>query len=99
MKNIDIPTEALKQNKRLQLSYDGHKRTVEVHAIGTSKAGKTIVRVWQTEGDSQSKQPVGWKLLNLHEATALVIVDDASEAPRTGYKRADRAMAEIIVEL
>ena len=99
MTNIDIVTTALKQNKRIHLNYGGHSRTVEVHATGTSKAGKTMIRVWQIGGDSKSKQPVGWKLFNLDGATDLAIADDASEAPRAGYKKGDRAMIDIIAQL
>jgi len=99
MTNIDISTTALRQNQRVTLNYGGHRRTVEVHAIGTSKKGQTVIRVWQTEGDSKSKEPVGWKLLKLDEATDIAIVDEASDAPRAGYKKADRAMAAIIAEL
>jgi len=99
MTNIDITTSALRQQKRLRLNYGGYRRTVEVHSIGTSKEGKIMIRVWQTDGDSQSKQSIGWKLFDLGEASEVAIVDEASEAPRAGYKRGDRAMAEIVAEL
>lgn len=99
MTSIDISTEALRQKKRLQLNYGGHRRTVEVHTIGTSKKGKTIIRVWQTEGESVSGESTGWRLLNLDKATELALTEEASAAPRLGYKKGDPAMAEIVAEL
>ena len=79
--------------------FQGLKRAVEVQPIGKSESGKTLIRIWQTCGVGQSKQSVGWKLLSLDGSSDLAIVDEASEAPRNGYKTGDRAMAEIVAEL
>ena len=98
MTNVDISIAALRQQNRLQLSYGGHRRTVEVHAIGNSKVGKTLIRVWQTEGDSRGAKSSGWKLLHLDEATNLTLTEEVSAAPRVGFKSGDRAMAVILAQ-
>lgn len=72
---------------------------VEVHAVGFTKDGKEIMRVWQVSGGSVSNEPVGWKLLRLDETTGAALTKDPSAAPRAGYKRDDRAMERIICQI
>jgi hypothetical protein len=91
--------EALKSRKRLELQYNGFVRVVEVHAVGLSKNNNPVARVWQVRGGTASTEPVGWKLLRLDQATGGVILSEASDAPRTGYKAGDRAMYRIVCEL
>lgn len=95
----DQPCGALRAGKRLQLSYDGFMRVVEVHAVGTSKDGNAIMRVWQVRGGSQSGEPQGWKLLRLDEARGGQILDEKSQAPRPGYRHGDGTMASINCQL
>src|SRR6478609_8576300 len=94
--HIAVACEVLTKKKRLQISYDGFIRVVEVHACGFTKDGNAIMRVWQGRGGSVHNEPVGWKLLRLDEAIAFSILDEAAEVPRPGYKRGDRAMARIV---
>ncbi len=84
--------DALNSGKRLEVRYDGYIRIVEVHAAGESSKGDELMRVWQVRGGSVSNERMGWKLLRLDETTSLGIVDEASEAPRQGYRRGDSAM-------
>jgi predicted DNA-binding transcriptional regulator YafY len=97
--SFPIACEAIKTAKRLELRYDGHTRVVEVHAVGVSKDGHSIMRAWQVRGGSSGNKAIPWKLFRLDEATGLQIIDEKSEAPRDGYKRGDRAMARIVCEL
>jgi len=57
------------------------------------------MRVWQTRGGSVSGERVGWKLMRLDEALSAHVIDEPSEAPRTGYKRGDVAMKMIKCQL
>lgn len=90
---------ALQLGKRLEVRYDGFIRVVEVHAVGVTAEGHAIMRVWQARGGSVSHEPVGWKLLRLDETWGVAILDEASEAPRQGYRRGDSAMRRIVCQL
>ena len=57
------------------------------------------MRVWQVQGGSVGGTSVGWKLLRMDEAAELKISEDASEAPREGYKKGDPAMTRIFCEV
>jgi hypothetical protein len=95
---IDTPCEALRKARALDLHYDGYARRVEVHAVGYTRAGHPVIRVWQTGGGSKSER-TGWKLLRLDEARAAAVSDEPSQAPRRGYKRGDPAMERIVGEV
>lgn len=99
MNTMNIMCKALANNKRIQFDYQGYPRTAEVHTIGVSKNGEQVVRVYQVGGGSRSDESTGWKIMKIDGATSITILDDAAEAPREGYRRGDRFMAEIIAEL
>ena len=87
-----VASDALRQGKCLELRYDGFSRIVEVHAVGTSEEGNDLMRVWQVRGGSVSNERTGWKLLRLDEAFGASVTNEESKAPRSGYKRGDKAM-------
>ena len=95
----EIGKDALEKKLCLELSYDGYARLVEVHAIGQTTAGNVVMRAWQVSGGSVSNEPTGWKLLRLDEAKAIAISETGSEAPRPGYKRGDRSIKNIYIEI
>ena len=90
---------ALRAKKRLELRYDGFARVVEVHAVGATKDGNDVMRVWQVRGGSVSGQPVEFKLLRLDEAFTAHMIDEKSQAPRFGYKHEDKALKVIYCQL
>jgi hypothetical protein len=96
---IDTACKALREGKVLELRYDGFHRSVEVHACGYTKQGHAILRGWQVSGGSASGEREGWKLLRLDEASAAQLSDEASQAPRRGFKLGDPAMARIVCEV
>jgi hypothetical protein len=97
--NTEIPCEAIRLAVCLAIEYNGYSRIVEVHALGLSKEGNGLLRVWQVSGGSVGGERAGWKLLRLDEATSCRLCDEPSQAPRSGYKRGDKALSRIIAEV
>jgi len=83
----------------LNLQYDGYSRLVEVHAVGKTTKGNVAMRVFQVGGGSVSGETFGWKLMTIDKSYSLHITTTPSEAPRPGYVRGDRGMADIYGEL
>ena len=90
---------ALKSGHCLEIRYDGFIRIVEVHAVGYTKEGNPIMRVWQISGGSGSGEPSGWKLLRLDETLGLGPIGEPSAAPRQGYRQGDKVMSRIVCQL
>jgi len=86
------PCDAMNAGKCLELRYDGYSRIVEVHAVGRSREGFWLMRVWQVRGGSFHNESIGWKTMRLDEGFSAYLSDEKSMAPRPGYKRGDRAM-------
>jgi hypothetical protein len=97
--NKELARQALERGVCLELQYDGFVRVVEVHAVGSSKAGFTIMRVWQLSGGSAHAESTGWKLMRLDDATCVSLTALESQAPRPGYKKGDRAMSRVLCEV
>lgn len=95
----ETASQALREGKCLQISYDNWTRIVEVHAVGYSSDGNGLMRVWQVRGGSNSGETQGWKLLRLDETWNYGVTNESSQAPRRGYARGDKAMARIICQL
>jgi hypothetical protein len=95
---VEFACQAVRERRCLELRYDGWSRTVEVHAVGYSSEGNSIMRVWQSEGGSNSGQR-GWKLLRLDEIVSAQLGRQLTDLPRLGYKRNDRAMERIVCQI
>src|SRR5271163_5015170 len=78
---------ALGNRKRLELRYDGWSRVVEVHTVGVLKDGNQAMNIYQVRGGSNSGERAGWKMLLFDKTFTVHELDEASDAPRTGYKR------------
>lgn len=98
---IETATTALRSRRTLELRYEDYVRVVEVHAVGWTKAGHSVMRVWQVRGGGgggRNERP-GWKLLKISEANEVVMTNDFADVPRRGYRRSDAALDRIICEL
>lgn len=83
---------AIENRLRLRIDYEPGERLVEPHAFGRSAAGDLLLRAYQVEGASASGEHEHWKLFRVDRIRDFGPDDTSSEAPRSGYKRGDRAM-------
>lgn len=98
---LDILIDALRRDRTVMFAYDDKPRVVEIHAIGTStKDAGIVVRGYQVGGDASRPLPA-WHLFRLDRIPphTLAIGPRTSEAPRPGYARGDRQMADIIAQI
>lgn len=93
-----IVIQAIKERITLELRYHGWSRIVEPHAYGRDKSGDEVLRCYQVTGGSVSGESSGWKLLKLQEISSLNIGDNGF-SPRRDYKRNDRDMTAIFVQI
>lgn len=93
-------SEALRRGVVLSVTYDGIARLVEVHALGVSRTGREVARVYQVDGASLSGENVGWKLMALDKVFDRPrLTHDQSQAPRPGYQKGDLGMVEVFEEI
>lgn len=93
-----IVIQAIKERHILELRYHGWSRVVESHAYGRDKSGDEVLRCYQVTGGSVSGESSGWKLLKLSAITSLNM-GDKGFTPRLDYKRNDRDMTAIFVQI
>lgn len=92
--------EAIRELRLIELRYDWGYRLVEPHAYGRNYKGDELLRCYQIGGESESGQPVGWKLFRVDDITSLHIRADRFAGPRPGYNPNDKALdARIYCEL
>lgn len=91
----DPPVTAGQAGVCLSISYNGYHRIVEIHAVGRTKAGHKVMRVWQVRGGSSSGVNQGWKLMRLDQVESMTLTEERAQVPRDGYRRGDKAMAQI----
>lgn len=96
---ISVACDALSNSYCLEIQYSNYIRVVEVHTVGYSKSQQPIMRAWQVSGGSAQSDEVGWKIFRLNEIQSFNKTDIESQAPRTGYRRVDPAITEIICEV
>jgi len=104
---IDTIIQSMDEGRLLEVSYQGHSREIEAHALGMSTAGNPVLRAFQTGGYTEGGEDYGWKLLRLdrfsranadedtpqQEAFSFAIpLDVRSHAPRPDYNPSDKGM-------
>jgi hypothetical protein len=94
----NMAIDAMQRGLVLRLCYPGYDRLVEVHAVGFTFKGQSLIRCWQVAGRGPKGPDSGAKLLVLDEILSAAITLIPSEAPRPGYRRGDKSMA-IIAQL
>ena len=94
-----LAVQAMQMRKRVAFTYDGEDRLVEIHALGLSTANRPCIRGYQVLGGSLSGEEIGWKMFSIFKIVDPKLLDDASLAPRPGYKPGDRGMSTILMEI
>lgn len=88
----DTIADAIRCARKLRVHYLPGLRTIEPHAMGYSKDGKSLLKAYQTEGASASGEHRHWKLFRLDRMGSAQVIDETFSGPREGYKRGDIAM-------
>lgn len=96
MKQLII--DAIAKKLVLSFSYDGILRVVEPHAIGVSRAGKEVLRCYQTCG-GHIRPGHDWDLCELKKIAEIKTTGEVFPSARNGYKRGDSHMTQIFAQL
>lgn len=99
MEAINLVREAIQSKKCVSIQYGGHKRIVEVHAMGITKRGHPVARGWQISGGSNGSGQSGWKLFRLDRGKQISLLNQGSKAPREGYVHNDRTIDLILAQI
>jgi len=93
-----IITKAIKEMLLIRFHYDGGIRVVEPHCFGVSFKGNSVFRGFQTQGYS-STEKLGWKLFDLDKVENVEYLNEKFEEPRLGYRKNDKGMTRIFIQL
>lgn len=88
---------AIKNQNVITFDYDGASRTVEPHCYGLTTKGNEAIRAYQIDGYSSSGK-MGWKLYDLSKADDIEVQDETF-GMRDDYKKGDKGMSRIFVEV
>lgn len=87
--------ESIRERAVIQFWYEGGSRTAEPHCHGVSRTGNEVLRAWQTDGYSESGNPVGWKLFDVSKIAGLSRTGSTFPTNRPGYNPDDKHMRTI----
>jgi hypothetical protein len=74
--------EAILAEKQVICSYEGRRRELCPHIIGTNRKGEEVVLAWQFAGQSSGRLPQ-WRCLRLAEVTDARMRDGSWHAGRS----------------
>lgn len=90
--------EAIHRRVLVQFVYDHATRTVEPYCSGISRREHRVLRAYQIEGGSTSREPFGWRLFDEEKILNLRVTDTLFEI-RSEYDANDRAMIQILCRI
>ncbi|HEY0946751.1 MAG TPA: WYL domain-containing protein [Opitutaceae bacterium] len=95
--------QAVTQRRVVTFNYDGRRRVVEPHAYGRSRKGHNLLRGFDVEAAAveagRAKKASGWALYSVDKMANVEVTERTFAEPRPGYRRGDRKMRRIHVEL
>ncbi|MDD4544545.1 MAG: hypothetical protein PHP27_01800 [Bacteroidales bacterium] len=90
--------QAIENKNIIQFYYKDDLRKVEPHCYGITRAGNEGLRAFEIESDSSSGTN-RMKMYDLGKAIKIEVLEDTFMKPRPDYKKGDKGMSEIFVEL
>ena len=105
---IDDVQRSIKQKNVITINYDGEEygrgyRDIEPVCLGVSKAGNMVLRAWERQGVSHSKEvegnPIpGWRLFRLDKILTYLPQGDNFNEVRPLYNpNGDNSMVRVII--
>lgn len=105
---LDDVQKSIKQKNVITINYNGDEygkgyRDIEPVCLGVSKAGNMVLRAWERQGSSHSREvegnPIpGWRLFRLDKILTYALQGDNFNEVRPLYNpNGDNSMARVIV--
>ncbi|HCQ12811.1 hypothetical protein [Flavobacterium sp.] len=89
--------EAIENQNIIEFYYEGELRVVEPHCYGVSKAGNDVLRAFQVDGYSSSNK-MWWRMYTESKMQQVKSIDQ-NFTPRNDYRRGDKDMVKIYIEI
>lgn len=81
MSVYDVLAQAIEERRVVTFTYDGFLRVVEPFLLGTTTAGRSALRAYQTAGGSRSGTVPGWHLFSLGKIVGLATCQNGQSRP------------------
>lgn len=91
--------DAINTKHLLRVEYHGYYRLIEPHTYGINQKAHEAISCYQVAGGSESNEPLGWKILLVHEIHAISMTDSMFQSARNGYKRDTKTFSRIYAQL
>jgi predicted DNA-binding transcriptional regulator YafY len=92
-------TDAIRNRKVLEFSYNGQSRIVEPQTYGISTTGHAILRGYQRSGGSISGYTTGLRLFETAKISQLRETGEKFAEAQPEHNANDRAMSKVIISL
>jgi hypothetical protein len=96
---ILILGEAILKQRVVTVVYGGLEYEIEPHALGVSREGRVLLRAFSRTPVPDRDRVPNWMLLRVDRLSEMRVYAETFPEPRPGYRRGDRAMMQILVEL
>jgi predicted DNA-binding transcriptional regulator YafY len=77
--------KAIHERRVVTFRYGGRARTVEPHTCGIGSTGEEILHGYQTEGESASGAPLGWRSFTVAKISDLIVHERRFSNTRPGF--------------
>lgn len=95
---INLLTDAINNRMEISFTYSGISRIGSPAALGTSRQGNEVLRIYQTEGGHVNPNHE-WDLCLISGLSNVATTGEHFNIDPPGYKKGDKGMSSIYVEL